>query len=116
MLRNYRSLLIPLTIIAVVLMPQFAFAAEDLSKVIASEGQKGVAIGAGIAIGFAALGCGVGQGLAAFGALTGIARNPSASGKIQTPMIICLALIESLCIYALVIAFFLQGKLPNLGA
>jgi F-type H+-transporting ATPase subunit c len=74
------------------------------------EASGSIAIGAGIAIGFAALGCGIGQGLAALGALQGIARNPSASGKIQTPMIICLALIESLCIYALVIAFFLQGK------
>ena len=74
------------------------------------EASGSIAIGAGIAIGFAALGCGIGQGIAALGALQGIARNPSASGKIQTPMIICLALIESLCIYALVIAFFLQGK------
>ncbi len=116
MLRKYRSLLIPLTIIAVALVPTLAFGADpDTSKVIAGESQKGVAIGAGLAIGVAAFGCGIGQGLAAFGALTGIARNPSASGKIQTPMIICLALIESLCIYALVIAFFLQGKLPNLG-
>jgi F-type H+-transporting ATPase subunit c len=44
------------------------------------------------------------------GALEGIARNPNASGKIFTPMIIGLALIESLVIYALVIAFILQGK------
>ncbi len=114
MLRNYRSLLIPLTILAAVFVPGMAFAADSTATHIAGESQSGVALGAGIAIGFAALGCGIGQGLAALGALQGIARNPSASGKIQTPMIICLALIESLCIYALVIAFFLQGKLPNL--
>lgn len=117
MLRSYRSLLIPLTILAAVLIPAFAFGADpDLTKTIVTDGQKGVAMGAGIAIGVAAFGCGIGQGIAAYGALTGIARNPSASGKIQTPMIICLALIESLCIYALVIAFFLQGKLPGLPA
>ncbi len=115
MLRKYRSLLIPLTILAAVLVPAFAFGADpDTQKYIITEGQKGVALGAGIAIGVAAFGCGIGQGLAALGALQGIARNPSASGKIQTPMIICLALIESLCIYALVIAFFLQGKLPGI--
>jgi F-type H+-transporting ATPase subunit c len=116
MLRNYRSLLIPLTILAAVLVPAIAFGVDpvDTTKVIAAESQKGVALGAGIAIGVAAFGCGIGQGMAALGALQGIARNPSASGKIQTPMIICLALIESLCIYALVIAFFLQGKLPSL--
>ena len=65
----------------------------------------------GLAIGLAAMGCGIAQGVAAFAALQGIARNPSAAGKIQTPMIIGLALIESLCIYALVIGFLLQAKL-----
>ena len=70
-----------------------------------------IALGAGLAIGLAALGGGMGQGRAAQGALEGIARNPSASGKIFTPMIIGLALIESLVIYALVIAFMLQGKI-----
>ena len=70
----------------------------------------GFAMGAGVAISFAALGGGIGQGICMRGALEGIARNPNASGKIFTPMIIGLALIESLVIYALVIAFILQGK------
>ena len=61
-------------------------------------------VAAGIAIGFAALGCGIGQGRAAAGALEGISRNTNAYGKIFTPMIIALALIESLCIYALLVA------------
>ena len=71
----------------------------------------GIALGAGLAIGVAALGGGIGQGLAMRGALEGIARNPNASDKIFTPMIIGLALIESLVIYGLVIAFMLQGKI-----
>jgi F-type H+-transporting ATPase subunit c len=71
----------------------------------------GLALGAGIAIGVAALGGGIGQGLAVSSALEGIARNPSAADKIFTPMIIGLALIESLVIYGLVIAFILQGKI-----
>jgi F-type H+-transporting ATPase subunit c len=71
----------------------------------------GLALGAGIAIGVAAAGGGVGQGRAVSAALEGIARNPSASDKIFTPMIIGLALIESLVIYGLVIAFILQGKI-----
>ncbi|NOY27335.1 MAG: ATP synthase F0 subunit C [Oligoflexia bacterium] len=69
-----------------------------------------VGIGAGIAIGVAALGGGIGQGRAVAAALEGIARNPQASGKLFTPMIIGLAMIESLVIYALVIGFQLQGK------
>lgn len=64
-------------------------------------------VGAGIGIGVAALGTGIGQGNAVKGAVEGISRNPSASGKISTTMIIGLALIESLCIYALVVALIL---------
>ena len=69
------------------------------------------AIGAGLAIGIAAAGCGIGQGRAGAAALEGIARNPNAYNRIFTPMIISLALIESLAIYALVIAIMLYGKI-----
>jgi F-type H+-transporting ATPase subunit c len=70
-------------------------------------GGKGLysALGAGLAIGIGALGGGLGQGKAAAAALEGIARNPAASGKIFVPMIVGLALIESLVIYCLLIAF-----------
>ena len=61
--------------------------------------------GAGIGLGLAALGGGLGQGKTAAAALEGIARNPAASDKVFTPMIIGLALIESLVLYAFVIAF-----------
>lgn len=71
----------------------------------------GIALGAGLAISVAALGGGIGQGIAVSSALEGIARNPNASDKIFTPMIVGLALIESLVIYGLVIAFILQGKI-----
>lgn len=69
-----------------------------------------IALGAGLAIGLAAIGGAIGQAMTAASALDGIARNPAAQSKIFTPMIIGLALIESLVIYAFVIAFFLQGK------
>jgi F-type H+-transporting ATPase subunit c len=62
------------------------------------------AMAAGIAIGAAAFGGALGQGRAAAAALDGIARNPNASGKLFVPMILGLALIESLVIYALLIA------------
>ena len=68
-------------------------------------------LGAGLGIGIAAFGGGLGQGRAAAAALEGIARNPEAAGKVMTPMIIALALIESLVIYALVIAFLLMNKI-----
>ncbi len=84
------------------------------SPLFAAEGDLAtflVALGAGLAIGIAAMGGGIGQGLATSAALEGIARNPNASDKIFTPMIIGLALIESLVIYGLVIAFILQAKI-----
>jgi len=61
-------------------------------------------IAAALAIGLAAFGGSLGQGRAAAAALEGIARNPNASGKLLVPMILGLALIESLVIYAFVIA------------
>ena len=72
--------------------------------------ELGLAVGAGLAIGLAALGGGLGQGRSASAALEGIARNPQASGKIFTPMIIALALTESLVLLAWLIANSLSGK------
>jgi F-type H+-transporting ATPase subunit c len=69
-----------------------------------------VAIGAGIAIAGAAFGAALGQGRAVAAAMESIGRNPNAADRIQTPMIIGIAFMEALAIYALVIAFFLQGK------
>jgi F-type H+-transporting ATPase subunit c len=71
----------------------------------------------------AAFSCAFGIAIAAFGgafgqsrglasALEGIARNPGASGKIQVAMIIGLALIESLVIYALVVVLIILFANP----
>lgn len=69
-----------------------------------------IALAASLGIGIAALGGSLGQGRAAAAALDGIARNPGAAGQIRGPMILGLALIESLVIYALIIAFILAFK------
>ncbi len=71
----------------------------------------GYALGAGLAIGLAALGCGIGQGLTAGNTTAGIARNPGAAGAMFTNFILGMVLIESISIYGLVIAFMLQGKI-----
>lgn len=70
-----------------------------------------IAFSAPLSVGFAALGCGIGLGLAVKGAMEAIARQPEASGKIMTNMIIGAALIESLTIYALIIFFILLGRI-----
>lgn len=71
-----------------------------------------LAIVVGLGLPIAVLSAALGQGKAAAAALEGIARQPEAAGKIQVAMIIGLALIESLVIYALLIFFLLSAKLP----
>ena len=75
----------------------------------------GIVVAAGFGIALAAIGTGLAQGMAIKGAVEGTARNPEASGKITVTMIIGLALIESLCIYALVIELILIFAFPMAG-
>lgn len=63
-------------------------------------------IGAGLAV----LGAGIGIGLIGKGATEGIARQPEASGKIQTAMIIAAALIEGVALFVAVIGFIAVNK------
>ena len=58
-----------------------------------------------VAVAFAAYGGTAAQSKAASVALEGIARNPSAADKIMTPMILGLALMESLVIFTLITIF-----------
>jgi F-type H+-transporting ATPase subunit c len=93
------------------LMAPIAFAEE--APAAAAKGGSNVlyyalaALGCGLGIGLAALGTGIGQGIGLGGACEGVARNPGASGKITTTLIIGLAMIESLAIYALVVVLIL---------
>lgn len=76
------------------------------------DSSRGVlAVAAGLAISLAAFGCALGQGRAVAAAMESIGRNPNSADRIQTPMIIGLALIEALAIYALVIAFTIAGNI-----
>ncbi|HEY8379009.1 MAG TPA: ATP synthase F0 subunit C [Nannocystis sp.] len=69
-----------------------------------------------LAIGLAALGGGMGQGRAVAAALEGICRNPNSAGRVLVPMILGLAFIESLVVFALIIAFTLGGFVaPTIG-
>ena len=94
---------------ATFLVPLAAFAQDDRAGSNLFDVRAWAAVGAGLAIGLAVLGGALGQGRAAAAALEGISRNPGASARIQTPMILGLALIESLVLIAFVIAFWLRG-------
>ncbi|MCF6179113.1 MAG: ATP synthase F0 subunit C [Geopsychrobacter sp.] len=67
---------------------------------------------AGIGMGLGSFGTGIGQGLAIKSAVEGVARNPGASGKILTTMMIGLAMIESLAIYVFVVAMIILFANP----
>ena len=75
------------------------------------EANSMLALASAITIAIAVLGGTMAQGKTAATALEGIARNPAAKGDIFTPMILGLALIESLVILAFVISFGLSGKI-----
>lgn len=64
-------------------------------------------LAAAIGMAIAAFGCGIGQGLGLKAACEGTARNPEAGGKLMVTLILGLAFIESLAIYALVINLIL---------
>ncbi len=90
-----------------------AFGEEVTNHAVASAGISNTAyfaLGASFAIGVAALGGALAQGKIGSAAMDGIARNPQAQKNMFIPMIISLALVESLVIYALVIAFMLVTK------
>src|SRR5215468_6461457 len=78
---------------------------------VPAQGYWSLAIGGGIGLGIAAGLCGLGQGRATGSAVEALARNPGARPGIFIFLLIGLALIESLALYALVIAFRISGKL-----
>jgi F-type H+-transporting ATPase subunit c len=94
---------------AFVLLARSSFAAEAAG--VANSNGGLIALAAGFGIGIAALGVALGQGRATAAAMESIGRNPNSADRIFTPMILGLALMEALCLYALVIAFFLVQKI-----
>lgn len=96
----YATIAIALMAVVAAAQPGGAGAADNESTVSAAK-----AIGGGIGFGLAAGLAGIGQGLVGSRAAEGAARNPGAAGTVQTLMIIALALIESLVLFALLIVF-----------
>lgn len=93
------------TMIPTLFVASIAFAQDAATN--ESDVNVAARVAAGLGIAVAAFGGALGQGRAAAAALEGIARNPNASGKIFVPMILGLALIESLVIYALVVSLMM---------
>lgn len=86
--------------------------ASDAAEAGAATPMRDVAkfAAAAFAIAFAAFGGSFGQARAVASACTSMGRNPGAAGPVRITMLLGLAFIESLVIYALVIAFIILGK------
>jgi F-type H+-transporting ATPase subunit c len=100
-------------IFMVAVMALFTVSAFAQDAAVTKTAAPGVAWGlvsAAFVLGIAAAAGAIGQSRAIAAAVEGIARNPGAAGPIRLAMIIGLALIESLVIYALIIAFIAVGK------
>ena len=104
-----KSLKVAATMLGLFLISSPALAQEAAHA--ASSGTGWGVFGAMLGMGIAAAVCGMGQGRAAAAALEGIARNPQAAGKIQTPMLIALVFIETLVLFTFGFGFLALGNL-----
>lgn len=78
-----------------------------LSSIILLAAEGLALMGAGIGAGIVALGAGLGIGKIGGAAMESIARQPEASGKIQTAMIISAALIEGVALFGVIICLII---------
>jgi F-type H+-transporting ATPase subunit c len=110
-----------LVMVLVIVSAPFVLAAPEAAQAPAGvvDYTKAIIIGcsllaAGIAIAFGTIGTGNGMGQGLNGATNAVGRNPEAQGKILLTMMVGLAMIESLAIYALVIALIVLYANPLL--
>ena len=83
-------------------------AQEVVNKtVIESDGTTGKSIGAGVAIGLAALGGAIAMGWSISKSNDGIARQPEATDNIRTLLMLGLVFIETVVIYSLIISILI---------
>jgi F-type H+-transporting ATPase subunit c len=118
------SIYVLLAMVLVVVTAPFVFAAKEVAAAVpaataAVDYTKAIIIGcsllaAGLAIAFGTIGTGNGMGAGLNGATNAVGRNPEAQGKILLTMMVGLAMIESLAIYALVVALILLYANPLL--
>ena len=110
-MKNWKMIFFSVLALALMAIPAMAQAggaaggADNESTVNAYK-----ALAAGLGFGLAAGLGGLGQGKIGASAVEGAARNPSAAGRIQTIMILGLALIESLVLFALLIVYTVLNK------
>lgn len=103
MIRKLNLLILVLFAVMITAVP--VLAQDEAAAAPTGTGLRAIAAGIGFAI--AVFGGALGQSRVAAAAVEGAARNPGAAGRIQTMMILGLALIESLVLFALLVVFTL---------
>ena len=108
-----------LAILSVMFSASLAVAAEAAAPGATVDYTKAIVIAcsllaAGVAMALGTIGTGIGMGNGLSGATNAVGRNPEAHGKILITMMVGLAMIESLAIYALVIALVVLYANPLL--
>ena len=103
---NKKVIIMMFVVLALLSVSAFAQGTTATTTTAVSNNVRWGALAAAFVLGIAAAAGAIGQSRAIAAACEGIARNPSAAPAIRLSMIIGLALIESLVIYALLIAFF----------
>ena len=97
--------MVGLSALGLLMMAATAAAQAGNQPAVADNHRSAIAIGAGIGFAIAVFGGALGQSKIGAAACEGAARNPGAAGRIQTMMILGLALIESLVLFALLVIF-----------
>jgi F-type H+-transporting ATPase subunit c len=103
--KNFSKLVLGMLVVGLALLfapaafAQEAGAAGDAAAATGGLGKMGGAIGAGLAV----IGCGLGIGRVGGSAVESMARQPEASGTINTAMIVTAAMIEGATLFAVVV-------------
>lgn len=111
---NRKNLTTAISFLAVMFVATVVMADEAAAQAAGGIGdgvKEMLALAAGLGMGIASLGGALGQGKAIASALEGIARNPGSQPKVFIPMLVGLALVESLVILAFVVCSGLAGKI-----
>ncbi len=104
--------LLALTLVLLAQSAAFAITPEEQKQAVElAKASNNGTWGAGLGMGLAILGAGVGIGMIGFAALSGIARQPEAAGKIQGAMYVLAALVEGAAIIALLLCFVVAARI-----
>jgi F-type H+-transporting ATPase subunit c len=87
-----------------------AFLALIQERLVATSSAGWAQLGAALGAGLAVVGAGIGIGRIGGQAVEGMARQPEVAGRLQTAALIFAALVEGAALFAIVIAFIVQGK------